>query len=134
MKSRSAVIFCLCAALALSTPMLARAQYSDTDQQNPKEYTQEDSHPLRIIAYILSPIGFVLEWTIARPLHWIATNPYTPPVFGAATTEPNWTPPPIAEIPLDNVGHQPGTAHTAAAAAERLATQPAALAASSDQS
>jgi hypothetical protein len=28
-------------------------------------------HPLRIAAYILHPIGVVLEYSIFRPAHWI---------------------------------------------------------------
>ncbi len=102
-------LICLCAALILAAPNFAHAQYADSDQQNPKEYRDEDSHPIRMAAYILSPIGFVLEWTIARPAHYIATDSFLAPMFGEVP-EPTWTPPAIAEIPLDNIPEAPHVA------------------------
>jgi hypothetical protein len=95
-------LICFCAGLLLAAPNFAHAQYADSDQQNPKEYRDEDSHPIRMIAYILSPIGFMLEWTIARPAHYVATDSFLAPVFGQVP-EPTWTPPAIAEIPLDKI-------------------------------
>ena len=106
---------CLCAALALGAPSVVRAQYTDTDKQNPSEYSDQDSHPLRVIAYILSPIGFALEWGIARPLHYIATDTFLAPVFNGERKEPPYRPPAIAEIPLDNVGDEPKAAPLTAA-------------------
>jgi hypothetical protein len=101
-------IICLSAALMLGVPKLAAAQYySDTDRQNPAEYTDEDSEPLRMLAYLVAPIGFVLEWGVARPLHYVATNTFLAPVFNGDTREPAYQPPAIAEIPLDNVGDEP---------------------------
>jgi hypothetical protein len=101
-------IICLSAALMLGVPKLAAAQYySDTDRQNPAEYTDEDSEPLRMLAYLVAPIGFVLEWGVARPLHYVATNTFLEPVFNGDTREPAYQPPAIAEIPLDNVGDEP---------------------------
>lgn len=95
-------LICFCAALLVAAPNSAHAQYADSDQQNPKEYKDEDSHPIRMIAYVLSPIGFMLEWTIARPAHYVATDSFLAPVFGQVP-EPTWTPPAIAEIPLDKI-------------------------------
>lgn len=95
-------LICFCAALIVAAPNFARAQYADVDRQNPKEYRDEDSHPIRMMAYILSPIGFMLEWTVARPAHYIATDTFLAPVFGEVP-EPTWAPPAIAEIPLDNI-------------------------------
>jgi len=106
-------IICLCAALTLGVPLTlglpgtAAAQYSDTEKQNPNEYTDEDSQPLRIIAYFAAPIGFAAEWLIARPLHYVATQTFLAPVFNGDTHEPTYRPPAIAEIPLDNVGDEP---------------------------
>lgn len=97
----------MCAALTLGAPTLAHAQYADNDRQNPTEYTDEDSQPLRMIAYIIAPVGFLLEWGVARPLHYVATNTPLAPVFnGDVRTQP-YTPPAIAEIPLDDVGDEP---------------------------
>ncbi len=103
---RRAIIF-LCAALILGVPHLARAQYEDTDRQNPNEYTDEDSQPLRILAYFVAPLGFALEWGVARPLHYLATQTFLAPAMNAETREPTFTPPAIAEIPLDDVGDEP---------------------------
>jgi hypothetical protein len=100
-------IICLSIALILGVPNLAAAQYSESDRQNPTEYTNEDSQPLRMVAYFLSPIGFLLEWGVARPLHYVATRTFLAPVFNAETREPTFRPPAIAEIPLDNVGDEP---------------------------
>jgi hypothetical protein len=103
---KRAIIF-LSIALIFGVPHLARAQYDDTDRQNPNEYTDEDSQPLRILAYFISPIGFALEWGVARPLHYLATQTALAPVLDAQTQEPTFTPPAIAEIPLDDVGDEP---------------------------
>ncbi len=100
-------IICLCAALVLGVPNVARAQYTDADRQNPKEYTDEDSQPLRMVAYFIAPIGFLLEWGVARPLHYVATNTFLAPAMSPELREPSFRPPPIAEIPLDNVGDEP---------------------------
>jgi hypothetical protein len=100
-------IICLCVALIVGVPKPAAAQYSDTERQNPNEYTDEDSQPLRVLAYLIAPIGFVLEWGVARPLHYVATNTFLAPVFNADTRPPPFRPPAIAEIPLDNVGDEP---------------------------
>jgi hypothetical protein len=100
-------IFCLSVALTLGVPRIAAAQYSDTEAQNPTEYTDEDSQPLRILAYLVAPIGFAAEWLIARPIHYVATNTFLAPVFNGNTHEPTYRPPAIAEIPLDNVGDEP---------------------------
>lgn len=99
-------LICFCAALLLASPTFAHAQYTDSDRQNPKEYVDEDSQPVRMMAYVLAPIGFMLEWTVARPAHYIATDSFLAPVFGEVP-EPTWAPPAIAEIPLDTIEEAP---------------------------
>jgi len=37
-------------------------------------YDESQSHPLRIIAYFLHPVGRLLEWTFTRPLHAVASS------------------------------------------------------------
>src|SRR5689334_13823940 len=100
------VVLLITAVLMLSAPHLARAQYNDTDRQNPTEYTDEDSHPLRVASFILAPVGFLLEWTVARPLHYVATQTFLAPLFNGDVREPTYAPPAIAEIPLDDVGDE----------------------------
>lgn len=58
----------------------------------PDEYDDSQSHPLRILAYLVHPAAFVIEWTVFRPFHYLvsATEPLEavfghrphPPVLG----------------------------------------------------
>ncbi len=45
-------------------------------------YSDSESHPFRVIAYLLSPVGVALEWAIFRPMHWAVAQPRTAPIFG----------------------------------------------------
>jgi hypothetical protein len=47
-----------------------------------REYEDGVSHPLRIAAYALNPVGFALEWLVFRPFHFIISRPYLDKVFG----------------------------------------------------
>jgi hypothetical protein len=80
----------LAAALTLMSSGMARAQDAGTALPNPNQYTQEDSHPVRVIGYLLSPIGVALEYTVARPLHYLATNTFMQPVLDPARDSDNW--------------------------------------------
>jgi hypothetical protein len=31
-------------------------------------------HPLRILAYVVHPVGVILDWLIFRPAHWIGSH------------------------------------------------------------
>jgi hypothetical protein len=69
------------------------------------DYT--DSHPLRIIAYAIHPVGYTLEWLALRPLHALASQPELQPIFGTDPYGPGFrnydlpsgemvaTPPPV---------------------------------------
>ncbi len=39
-------------------------------------------HPLRIAAYLLHPVGYVLDLLIFRPAHWFVSRDVTAPIFG----------------------------------------------------
>jgi outer membrane protein OmpA-like peptidoglycan-associated protein len=43
----------------------------------PDEYDDSQSNPLRIVAYLLHPAAFLVEWTVFRPFHFLvsATEP-----------------------------------------------------------
>ncbi len=61
------------AATLLVAPSAARAHDA---------YDDSESNPLRLAAYGLHPIGFVLEWVAMRPLHFLVSNRQLEPVFG----------------------------------------------------
>jgi len=93
--------FVLSAALLLVAPCLAHAQgYSDLDKQDSTEYDDQDSQLLNMVSYVLRPIGFTLEWGIARPLHYLATKSPVAPVLGANTDSDSDRLPPVTELPL----------------------------------
>jgi hypothetical protein len=48
----------------------------------PDNYDDTQSHPLRIAAYLLHPVGFTAEWLIFRPFHYLVSRPSLAPVFG----------------------------------------------------
>src|SRR5579872_965968 len=106
---RNVAIVVLLAA-ALTCPPLLHAQQQDPNKDgwqlhDPNEYQQEDSHPVRAIASLLSPIGWALEWGIARPWHYVATNTFLAPVLNGGQEDDTWseyygTPGPVAEVPI----------------------------------
>ena len=94
---RIGIIFC--AALFVVLPTISHAQYNDTDLQNPKEYHDEDSQPLALMADILYPIGYAAEWLVARPMHYLANDSSAAPVFRPVGGNDHSPPPPVPIIP-----------------------------------
>jgi hypothetical protein len=45
-------------------------------------YDDSQSHPLRIAAYGLHPIGWAIEWLALRPMHFVVSQPQLEPIFG----------------------------------------------------
>ena len=45
-------------------------------------YDDSQSHPLQIVAYIINPAGYTLEWLVARPIHALVSQPELQPIFG----------------------------------------------------
>ncbi len=45
-------------------------------------YDDSESHPLRILGYLLNPLGFAAEWAIFRPFHCLVSQPGLDRVFG----------------------------------------------------
>ena len=37
-------------------------------------YDDSQSHPLRLIAYAVHPVGYALEWLVMRPVHFVASQ------------------------------------------------------------
>jgi hypothetical protein len=83
---------CLIVVLTLALPLVAHAQYraDDSDRQHPREYNDQDSQVLNLVATILWPVGVALEWGVARPLHYVAANS---PLFGNSANSPPPLPP-----------------------------------------
>jgi outer membrane protein OmpA-like peptidoglycan-associated protein len=40
----------------------------------PDEYDDSQSNPFRVAAYLLYPAGFIMEWTIFRPFHFLVSS------------------------------------------------------------
>ncbi len=100
---RRAVIS-VCAALLLAASaatVRAQSEQNYEDRQNAQEYTDEDSHPLKVASYFVAPIGVFLEWTVMRPLHYLANDTFLAPVFGAEKYEGLTIP--SAELPPPDV-------------------------------
>lgn len=59
----AAVVLSVCVAGAM--PGVALADDHDSTRAG---------HPLRIAAYVLHPVGVVLDYLIFRPAHWLASH------------------------------------------------------------
>ncbi|MCH8889542.1 MAG: hypothetical protein IH827_00450 [Myxococcales bacterium] len=62
-KARLLAAVAALAILAVASPAAAE-EYDET-------YT---GHPLRVIAYVLHPVGVILDTLIFRPFHWIGSH------------------------------------------------------------
>jgi hypothetical protein len=78
------VIVCVLA-LLLSWPVVSRAQVDDQDQQKTQYSDIEDGQLLKIVSYILTPVGMALEWGVTRPLHHAATQTPAKPLLSGDT-------------------------------------------------
>ena len=74
--------------LALWLSMAPKASFAAPD-----EYDDSQSNPFRVAAYLIYPVGFMLEWTIFRPLHFLVSG--TEPLEAFFGHKPH--PPVIAE-------------------------------------
>jgi hypothetical protein len=69
-RLRSAFLACAVVLLAASG---ARA-----DEYDPKRA----GHPLRIVAYVLHPIGVAVDYLVLRPAHWAGSHEPLRTIFG----------------------------------------------------
>ena len=64
--------------LLLVFSLLGLASPAVADEYDP----QDAGHPVRVIAYLLHPIGVVLDVLIARPAHWVGSQGALARLFG----------------------------------------------------
>ena len=63
----------LAIALAAAAPAATRADTPDPERA---------AHPVRVAAYVLHPIGVLLDYLIVRPAHWVAEREPFRTLFG----------------------------------------------------
>lgn len=73
--------------VAVAAALLGSAQFSFAFTTGADDYDDSQSHPLRLAAYIIHPIGFTLEWLVTRPFHELVAQPDLAPVFGHTSHE-----------------------------------------------
>ena len=79
-------------ALILAGPAISGAQTDDQDRQNPTQYRDvEDGQVLKLVSYILTPVGMALEWGLMRPLHYLATQTSAAPLLSGDKGSPFFT-------------------------------------------
>jgi hypothetical protein len=71
----SAVRRSIATALAVLPLCAGAARADDYDPQRA-------GHPVRIVAYVVHPIGVILDVLIFRPAHWIGSQPGLNEFFG----------------------------------------------------
>lgn len=72
--------------VAVAAALLGSAQLSFA-VGGADDYDDSQSHPLRLAAYLIHPIGFTLEWLVTRPFHELVAQPDLAPVFGHTSHE-----------------------------------------------
>jgi hypothetical protein len=66
------------AGCVLALGLLALASPAAADEYDPK-YA---GHPLRILAYIVHPVGVAFDYLLFRPAHWIGMHEPFKTIFG----------------------------------------------------
>lgn len=56
----------------------AMAGVARADEYDP----QRTGHPVRLVAYVLHPVGVVFDWMLFRPAHWIGSHEPFRTIFG----------------------------------------------------
>jgi len=72
-RFRSKVLAATLAAALLAVSLPAGADPYDSERSG---------HPLRVVAYVLHPIGVILDTLIFRPAHWIGSHEPLRTLFG----------------------------------------------------
>jgi len=56
--------------VSLASPARAQGRYDDGE-----------AHPLRLIAYLVAPAGYLTEWLVTRPFFRVVSQEDTAPIF-----------------------------------------------------
>ena len=63
---------------AMAVVLLAGAAPAGADEHDPKR----SGHPVRIVAYVVHPVGVAIDYLILRPAHWIGSHEPFKTIFG----------------------------------------------------
>jgi hypothetical protein len=113
------LMLCMVLALAIAVPAMGQ-QGPYNDKQNPDEYTNtEDGQLLKVVSYFIAPIGYALEWTVTRPLHYLATKTSLAPAMSGDSEysqiyNPGPTAMPIVPVPPANTASANSASESAA--------------------
>lgn len=66
------------AALLIAASLLATAGRASAEEYD----STYAGHPLRVVAYVVHPIGVILDTLIFRPFHWIGSHEPLKTLFG----------------------------------------------------
>ena len=77
-RSRPGIRGKACAAVLAASLAFGAAAPAAADDYNPKRA----GHPVRIIAYVLHPVGVLLDFILFRPAHWIGSHEPLRTIFG----------------------------------------------------
>jgi len=69
---RSIAVLSFAASLALVAAPAAADEYD----------ARRAGHPLRVVAYVLHPVGVALDYLLFRPAHWVGSQPVIRTIFG----------------------------------------------------
>jgi outer membrane protein OmpA-like peptidoglycan-associated protein len=69
--------------LAMAIGLAGQASFAAPD-----EYDDSQSHPLRVLAYLTYPVGWLAEWTIFRPFHLLVSGTRAQEAFFGHTPHP----------------------------------------------
>lgn len=61
-----------CFLIVLAAPVAAEPEYESS----------QAGHPLRIVAYVLHPVGVILDTLIMRPAYWLGSHEPLRTLFG----------------------------------------------------
>jgi len=68
----------LALALGIAVGLGAGAPAAHADEHDP----EESGHPLRVVAYVLHPVGVIVDTLVFRPAHWLVHHEPLTTLFG----------------------------------------------------